>query len=636
MIPFGLMAQDSSYTLIVGGHTKIMGNLTIDSVFHPFRFAVSTLGTPVPMQFESDGDSLYWTNAAGERFALAISQDSTSVHKVRTTGTGLSATQVGDTVVLRLMKYEIDTLKSQIVFKGGSFNGMLSLGTQTGAHSWSFPDSSGILATQQYVNLYGGSMTRQQIVDSIKLSPSTLEVATFSAGSTSLGTGTILVFNDQGDKATLAWGGSMDASISLPLTSGMIALREDSTSIFATHEYVRTHAQSSYADSAGALTWGSKTIHGNLTATSDIAASGNITTLFGNVTGQIVTGMAGFLSGSQFTISPYSGENAVTLNVASQSAPHTFTLPDKTGTIAMLSDLVTANYYQWQIDTVGTVKAGTWHGGTIALAYGGTNNATYNVGQFISYDDYSQQLVSSGYSGSSFALPGGSNASGTWGISISGNASTATYANSAGSAGVAAGVPWSGVADKPSDFAPSTHNNSAHSEAYVTASGSVAYASNAGAATDAHYAVHADNADNATQAGEVPWSGVSAKPSTFTPSTHGNEAHSATYITSAALSGYATETWVTNQGYKNGAWLQDWKENVLDADYPSVTGSGASGTWGISVTGSAGSVTWGNVSGKPYSSFGTMSQENVGVSGSFDASGTVVTVTNGIITGIAY
>ena len=46
-----------------------------------------------------------------------------------------------------------------------------------------------------------------------------------------------------------------------------------------------------------------------------------------------------------------------------------------------------------------------------------------------------------------------------------------------------------------------------------------------------------------------------------------------------------------------------WRVLLNDSNYtsysPSLTGSGASGTWGISVTGSAGSVAWTNVSSRP-------------------------------------
>lgn len=53
----------------------------------------------------------------------------------------------------------------------------------------------------------------------------------------------------------------------------------------------------------------------------------------------------------------------------------------------------------------------------------------------------------------------------------------------------------------------------------------------------------------------------------------------------------------------NGTITQNGSQVLTAGNYtsyaPSLTGSGASGTWGINVTGSAGSVAWGNVSSKP-------------------------------------
>ena len=72
-------------------------------------------------------------------------------------------------------------------------------------------------------------------------------------------------------------------------------------------------------------------------------------------------------------------------------------------------------------------------------------------------------------------------------------------------------------------------------------------------------AVTADSCSgNSATASEVAWTGITGKPSTYTPATHNH-----------------------------------------DTSYPSTSGSRATGTWGISVTGSAGSVAWDNVTGKP-------------------------------------
>ena len=76
-----------------------------------------------------------------------------------------------------------------------------------------------------------------------------------------------------------------------------------------------------------------------------------------------------------------------------------------------------------------------------------------------------------------------------------------------------------------------------------------------------------------------------------------------------ALTGYATESWVSGKNYVvkattlAGYGITDaYTKKESDGKYPTKTGSGASGTWGINVTGNAGSATklqtarslWGN------------------------------------------
>ena len=65
---------------------------------------------------------------------------------------------------------------------------------------------------------------------------------------------------------------------------------------------------------------------------------------------------------------------------------------------------------------------------------------------------------------------------------------------------------------------------------------------------------------------------------------------------------YSTNVWVSDQNFDSGSWGTGYLL-LSTANYtsyaPSLTGSGASGSWGISVTGSAGSVAWTNVSSRP-------------------------------------
>ena len=152
-------------------------------------------------------------------------------------------------------------------------------------------------------------------------------------------------------------------------------------------------------------------------------------------------------------------------------------------------------------------------------------------------------------------------------------------------------------------------------------------------------------------AGSVAWSGVTGKPSTFTPSDH---THSKVVIASSNTASTSTDTYATNglnvrwfsqtgkapgqpsqYGFMITLGTQDasqenhqiWAEQpnghlyhrgtngssyasppafktILDSgNYntyaPQKDGTGASGTWGISITGTAGGVAWANVSGKP-------------------------------------
>ena len=150
----------------------------------------------------------------------------------------------------------------------------------------------------------------------------------------------------------------------------------------------------------------------------------------------------------------------------------------------------------------------------------------------------------------------------------------------------------------------------------------------------------------AAKANSVPWSGVTGKPSTYTPSSHNHTVIQGTSSTSAvpgkANDGFCEFYYNVNNGlannmpssnnanaiisisrhagdytsqlgfssngnlyYREGVGVTAWKTILTSSNYTSYTvtktGGGASGTWGINITGSAGSVAWGNVSGRPSS-----------------------------------
>ncbi|BAL84696.1 putative phage tail protein (plasmid) [Selenomonas ruminantium subsp. lactilytica TAM6421] len=187
---------------------------------------------------------------------------------------------------------------------------------------------------------------------------------------------------------------------------------------------------------------------------------------------------------------------------------------------------------------------------------------------------------------SSYPSTTGTRATGTWGISISGKAATA------GTADVANSVSWANVSGKPSSMAANGGTSSYTNNINITRGNEIVLNKNGqNDGGDYWFGYRNDGATkattsyifgdglakgglanlkaktfigslqgNATSASSVAWGNVTGKPSSFTPASHNH-----------------------------------------DGSYPSKTGSGASGTWGINVTGSAGSVAWGNVSGRPSS-----------------------------------
>ena len=90
-------------------------------------------------------------------------------------------------------------------------------------------------------------------------------------------------------------------------------------------------------------------------------------------------------------------------------------------------------------------------------------------------------------------------------------------------------VPWSGITDKPSLFAPTSHNNTSHSETYITESGVTYENLNA-------------NGDVGTTSGTVCAGDDSRLSDSRTPTSHGNEAHSSTFLTGIDIHGATPET----------------------------------------------------------------------------------------------
>ncbi|MDY4697394.1 MAG: hypothetical protein SO362_05865 [Selenomonas montiformis] len=215
-----------------------------------------------------------------------------------------------------------------------------------------------------------------------------------------------------------------------------------------------------------------------------------------------------------------------------------------------------------------------------------------------------------------------------------GSADTAKVADSAkictGNSASASSVPWSGVTGKPGTYPPSAHN---HDSAYPSVTGT-----RASGTWGINISGNAANATNAANANKLAsesgsnyltintttnsWSVIGSNPGNWLKSirTDGNApAYSIGNYSAAIAFGGADTKGIITHAYGspdvkfaggNGS-TASWKftihggynNEVYDLNnFPTKTGGGASGTWGINITGNANtatSVAWSGVTGKP-------------------------------------
>jgi hypothetical protein len=234
-----------------------------------------------------------------------------------------------------------------------------------------------------------------------------------------------------------------------------------------------------------------------------------------------------------------------------------------------------------------------------------------------------------------YATSTGSNASGTWGINITGNASTSTIATTATNA-LQLGWVWAasyallaspGLTGTPTaPTAPSATNTTqlattafVKNQGYLTAytetdpvwlAQKSGYVTVAGLwATWIWWIDIAGNADTATFASGAPWSGIIGKPTTVAgygisdmASQSVNYATTAWSTTFATIASGVTWTWVIGRPTAVSAFTNDagYLTSISETDplwtaqktfYATSTGSNASGTWGINITGNATTAT---------------------------------------------
>ena len=143
----------------------------------------------------------------------------------------------------------------------------------------------------------------------------------------------------------------------------------------------------------------------------------------------------------------------------------------------------------------------------------------------------------------------------------------------------ASSVPWSGITGKPSTFTPSSHNHS-----YLTLYGSRPANINFSTSTNGAGAMFHFVATSSTKTG---------KPPEDSNVLQMNWDNNGGWDTQFAISnGSSTHSYIRSQN--NGTW-GNWTTLLDSSNYnnysPSKTGTGASGTWGINITGASGSCT---------------------------------------------
>ena len=280
----------------------------------------------------------------------------------------------------------------------------------------------------------------------------------------------------------------------------------------------------------------------------------------------------------------------------------------------------------------GTGASGTWGISITGNAATATSasSATYatSAGSAPASDVYAwaKQATKPSYTYSEVGAPSttGTNASGTWGINVTGssgsttgNAATATLATKAstlardGGNGIGMTFNWAGQSGQPAWLWGS--NDGSNIYVWNPSNFSVNYASSAGYATSAGSATSADQIDGVpftntgsnlgTNADTIESNGISYYVSGV-PDFTGNSADGALYSQAYSASwqhqiaGDYRSGQIALRGKNSGTW-QAWRTVLDSSNYnnyaPTKTGGGASGTWGINITGNAATASNGGV-----------------------------------------
>ena len=252
------------------------------------------------------------------------------------------------------------------------------------------------------------------------------------------------------------------------------------------------------------------------------------------------------------------------------------------------------NSYGWQF---------LWESGTLYCfknAYGGGTQAT--VLDSSNYSSWAQPIASAINTGNI-------------------GSQSVSYATTAGTANA---VAWTNVSSRPTALSQFT-NDLGNYGGWITSSGSISGSAGSVSGLTLTSSANGINPDSVTQ-NQI---GYNTSVSLFGQTDGGlySSAYSSSWI--HQIYGDFRTGQIAIRGKLNGTW-QSWRVVLDSSNYtsyaPGLTGSGASGTWGINISGSAGSVAWTNVSSRPTN----LSQftNDLGNYGGWQSASTAITTSN--------